>query len=829
MDDRYEPQIIEPKWQQRWREWGLFRVGEEAPVESKFYYLDMFPYPSGKMHMGHVRNYIIGDVVARYHRMKGQKVLHPMGWDAFGLPAENAAIKHNTHPADWTRQCIAEMRAQFDKLGISFDWEREVTTCEPDYYKWTEWMFVQFFKAGLAYKKEAPVNWCPSCQTVLANEQVVGGACERCDTVVEKKNLSQWFFKITDYADRLLADLSKLADWPERVKVMQEAWIGRSTGVEILFRLAETGEELPVFTTRVDTIFGATYVVLAVEHPWADRLVTADRKSEAEVFISEVKAQTDFERVASDKDKRGFFTGSYAINPVNGEEIPIFLADYVLMEYGTGAIMAVPTHDERDFVFARKYGLPMRVVIQPECEALDPASMEGAYTGEGLQINSGQFDGLSNEQGKVQIADWMEAEGIGRRKVNYRLRDWCISRQRYWGAPIPIIYCDKCGAVPVPEDQLPVALPRDVAFTGEGGSPLAKVESFVNTTCPTCGGPAKRETDTMDTFVCSSWYFLRYADPQNTEAAFDRAKVDYWLPVDQYVGGIEHATMHLLYARFFTKVLHDLGYLGFDEPFTRLYTQGMIYKDGAKMSKSKGNVVTPEVIQDRYGADTGRMYILFVGPADQDAEWNDKGVEGIARFLRRLWRVYSLNVGKFDSDWSGKLAEAEVSEGALAVRRKLHQTLAKVNDDIQSFHFNTSVAAQMELLNVLQPWADGLTEPTEADLAVLSEALEQFARLLSVFVPHLADELWEALGKQGSLLEQAFPMADPALLALDTMEVPVQINGKVRGVVTVPAGASAEEMQAIALADEKLKDRFEGVTIIKAFAKPGQMVNFVVK
>ncbi len=550
MDDRYEPQIIEPKWQQRWQEWGLFRVGEEVPVESKFYYLDMFPYPSGKMHMGHVRNYIIGDVVARYHRMKGQNVLHPMGWDAFGLPAENAAIKHNTHPSDWTRQCITEMRAQFNRLGISFDWEREVTTCEPDYYKWTEWMFVQFFKAGLAYKKEAPVNWCPDCQTVLANEQVVGGACERCDAVVEKKNLSQWFFKITDYADRLLADLAKLADWPERVKVMQEAWIGRSTGVEILFRLAETGEELPVFTTRVDTIFGATYVVLAVEHPWADRLVTADRKSEAEAFTNDVKAQTDFERVASDKDKRGFFTGSYAINPVNGEEIPIYLADYVLMEYGTGAIMAVPTHDERDFVFARKYGLPLRVVIQPECEVLDPSSMEGAYTGEGLQINSGQFDGLSNEQGKVQIADWMEAEGIGRRKVNYRLRDWCISRQRYWGAPIPIIYCDKCGTVPVPEEQLPVVLPRDVAFTGEGGSPLAKVESFVNTTCPTCGGPAKRETDTMDTFVCSSWYFLRYADPKNTEAAFDRAKVDYWLPVDQYVGGIEHATMHLLVCAF---------------------------------------------------------------------------------------------------------------------------------------------------------------------------------------------------------------------------------------------------------------------------------------
>jgi len=818
VDERYDFVAIETKWQRRWAEAELFRVDESAPRDRKFYYLDMFPYPSGKMHMGHVRNYIIGDVIARYYRMKGYNVLHPMGWDAFGLPAENAAIKRKVHPADWTRQCINEMRQQFDRLGISFDWSREVTTCSPDYYKWTEWMFLQLFKAGLAYKKEAPVNWCPGCQTVLANEQVVNGRCERCDSEVEKKQLAQWFFRTTAYAERLLADLDKLSEWPERVKTMQRAWIGKSTG-----------EDLPVFTTRVDTIFGATYVVMAAEHPLALEVTVPEKKAAAEEFIRQVKAKTEIERTAAGREKFGFFTGSYAINPVNGEQIPLYLADYVLMDYGTGAIMAVPAHDERDFAFAKKYNLPIRVVIQPEGQTLRAEDLTEAYVEDGVQVNSGPFDGLPNRVAMERIADWMEAEGIGRRQINYRLRDWCVSRQRYWGAPIPIIYCPKCGVVPVPEEDLPVLLPENVEFTGEGGSPLARCEEFVNTTCPQCGGPAKRETDTQDTFVCSSWYFLRYADPANAERPFDRSKVDYWLPVDQYVGGIEHATMHLLYARFFTKALYDLGYVGFEEPFTRLFTQGMIYKDGAKMSKSKGNVVTPEAIQARYGADTGRLYILFVGPADQDAEWNDAGVEGVFRFLKRLWRTYAKHVPSFDKDWRSKLAQTDFSEAQLAIRRKLHQTLAKVEEDLQRFHFNTSVAALMELLNVFQPWADALESPAASDVVVISEVLEQFARLLSVFVPHLADELWEQLGFEGFLLQEPFPTADESLLVEETVELPVQINGKVRGRISAPVDADAETLKALVLADEKLKSRFEGKTIVKFFARPGQIISFVVK
>ena len=639
MENRYNFRLTEKKWQERWERDDAYRVGED-PGRRKYYCLEMFPYPSGNLHMGHVRNYAIGDVVARYHRMRGFAVLHPMGWDAFGLPAENAAIKHGIHPSRWTRDNIKNMRRQLKSMGVSYDWSREVAACHPGYYRWTEWLFLQLYHRGLAYRKQAAVNWCPACATVLANEQVVDGRCERCDTEVTKKSLNQWFFRITAYAERLLTDLDKLQGWPEKVRIMQENWIGKSTGAEVQFAAGD-GTPLPVFTTRPDTIYGVTYMVLAPEHPFVEQMLAQQNDNGAlRAFVNRVRVQSEIDRTSTEAEKVGVFTGAHAVHPLTGERLPIWVANYVLPEYGTGAVMGVPAHDQRDLEFARKYRLPVRVVIQPLGQDLDAATMAEAYSEPGLMTASGEFDGIDSEVAKLRIIQLLAERGKGREQVNYRLRDWLISRQRYWGAPIPIVYCDKCGIVPVPESELPVLLPLDVAFEPTGESPLLKAKDFLNTRCPQCGEPARRETDTMDTFVCSSWYYLRYCDPRDGEHAFARDKVDYWMPVDQYIGGVEHAILHLLYSRFFMKVLCDLGLAPVDEPFTNLLTQGMVLKDGAKMSKSKGNVVSPEEIIEHYGADTARLFILFAAPPERDLDWSDQGVEGAYRFINRVWRLF---------------------------------------------------------------------------------------------------------------------------------------------------------------------------------------------
>ncbi|MBC7289100.1 MAG: leucine--tRNA ligase, partial [Armatimonadetes bacterium] len=677
--DRYDFRTIEPKWQRIWKERRLFEVSRDSS-RPKFYYLDMFPYPSGDLHMGHMRNYVIGDVIARYKHMRGFNVLHPMGWDAFGLPAENAAIQRGVHPREWTLRCIANMKRQFDEIGISFDWTKEISTCEPEYYRWNQWLFLQLYHNGLAYRGLAPANWCPSCQTVLADEEVVGGACNRCHTPVERRMMEQWFFAITRYADKLLEDLDLLDGWPERVRVMQRNWIGRSEGVQFALEVEGLDEKLEVFTTRIDTIYGITYMVLAPEHPLVEKLI-AGRPNADEVrrFCQSAIAEDVTARTAADTEKRGVFTGAYAIHPLTGERVPIWVGNYVLMEYGTGAIMAVPAHDQRDFEFAKAHSLPIKVVIQPEGQELDPETMTAAWEGDGVQVNSGPFTGLPNTEAKERIADYLEEQGIGRRAVNYRLRDWLVSRQRYWGTPIPVVYCDGCGIVPVPEAELPVLLPEVPDYTPGGRSPLENATEWVNTRCPKCGGPARREVDTLATFVDSSWYFLRYPSPHHDQGPFDPDEVEYWLPVDKYVGGIEHATLHLLYARFITKVLHDLGYLSFREPFKELFTQGMIYKDGAKMSKSLGNIVTPEAINEKYGADTGRVFILFVGPPDQDAEWSDQGVEGVFRFLGRVWRTVLGAQSLYENDWKAKLSSVrELPDTHRNMRRKTHQTIRDV-------------------------------------------------------------------------------------------------------------------------------------------------------
>jgi len=827
--DKYDFLTIEPKWQARWHEEGLFATRMDAK-RPKFYYLDMFPYPSGDLHMGHVRNYIIGDTVARFMRMRGYNVLHPMGWDAFGLPAENAAIQRGIHPKGWTEHCITEMKKQFDRLGISYDWSREISTCEPEYYRWSQWLFLKLFEAGLAYKKLAPVNWCPTCATVLANEQVVGGRCERCDTVVELRELEQWFFATTKYADRLLDDLELLDEWPERVRVMQRNWIGRSEGVEFDLQVEGLDERLSVFTTRIDTVFGITYMVLAPEHPLIPKLV-AGKQEQAQVlaFCEQVMRERAGAHAEPELDKKGIFTGAYCINPVNNERVPIWVANYVLMEYGTGAIMAVPAHDQRDFEFAREYGLPIRVVIEPEETHLDPDTMGEAYVEDGVQVNCGQFDGVPNRRAMEAIGDWMEQQGIGRRTVNYRLRDWCISRQRYWGAPIPIVYCDKCGLVPVPEDALPVLLPTDVEFTGKGGSPLTSAEDFVNTVCPRCGAPARRETDTMDTFVDSSWYFLRFASPDADDVPFRRAEVDYWLPVDKYVGGIEHAVMHLYYARFITKVLADLGVIGFVEPFRNLFTQGMIYKDGAKMSKSKGNVVTPDDIIDKYGADTGRLFILFVGPPEQDAEWSDQGVEGCFRFLGRLWRVSADNASSFVPDWRERIGVIDASDEQRAMRRKVHQTLRRVTEDIgQRMHFNTAVAALMELVNDLTRYVAQTPKPMPMDdRIVFSEAVEMLTLMLSPMSPHISDELRERLGLDTPCLLQPWPQFDEDLAAEEEIIIVVQVNGKIRDRLQVAAGTDGDELERLARASERVQAFVGDKTVRKVIVVPNKLVNIV--
>ena len=828
--DRYNPKSVEAKWQARWREANLFAT-QNNPDKPKFYYLDMFPYPSGALHVGHVRNYAIGDAIARYRVMNGYNVLHPMGWDAFGLPAENAAIKNQVHPAEWTERCIVQMHEQFDKLGIAFDWSREVTTCRPDYYKWTQWLFIQFFKAGLAERRTANVNWCPKDQTVLANEQVKDGKCDRCGTLVEQKALTQWFFKTTAYAQRLLDDLDTLTDWPERVVKMQREWIGRSEGVNFRFKVKGLDEEIEVFTTRVDTVFGVTYMVVAPDHQLVSKLTDGTEwELPAREFRDHVARQKDEQRDRSvDIPKEGIFSGAYCINPMTGQEVPIWLANYVVSDYGSGAVMAVPAHDERDFEFAQRYDLPIQVVVAP---GTDTEAYTDKY--EGALVNSGQFDGLNPVEGREKIADYMEQNGIGERAVNFKLRDWCLSRQRYWGCPIPVVYREDGSIETVPEDQLPVMHPTDIEFTGVGGNPLAQSQSFVNTV-DSEGRPARRETDTMDTFVDSSWYFLRFCSPHDSEEPFRRADVDRWMPLDQYVGGVEHATMHLIYARFFTKVLYDLGLVGIEEPFPRLFTQGMVtmLAKGAgengedkvmKMSKSKGNVVALDDAVERFGADATRMMTLFMGPAAQDAEWTPQSEDTFAgqfRFLERVWRT-ALSV-TFNPQWREQIEDGQ-TDADRALRRRTHQTIEKVGGDIERFQMNTAISALMQHLNAIQEWQG----KPNGDVNVGSEAVESLLLVLSPFAPHLCDELGEQLGFQKSFYEMAWPAFDPQIAKEEEIVIPVQVNGKLRTRLTVPAEIQSEDLEVLALASDEVSPHLEGKAPKKIVVVPGRMINIVV-
>ncbi len=829
--ERYPFAEIEPKWQRRWEEGGLFRCPTDAP--NKYYCLVMYPYPSGDLHVGHGRNYIIGDAVARYEMMRGRSVLTPMGWDAFGLPAENAAIERGIHPPVWTDQNIIKMKAQFEAWGIGYDWEREFASHQPSFYRWTQWIFVKLFQHGLAYRKAASVNWCPSCATVLANEQVVDGKCERCDSVVAPRDLEQWFFKITDYADRLLTGLDRLEGWPERVRIMQRNWIGRSEGVEIDFTVAETGDPLPCFTTRVDTTFGVTYMVMAAEHPLLRGLVAGtDREAEVLAFADKVRAQAAIERGAADVEKVGVWTGRHVVNPVNGEKVQLWIANYVLMEYGTGAVMAVPAHDQRDFEFAREYGLPIRVVIDRPDDPLSADGMTEAYVEDGVQANSGEFDGLPNREGIERIADWMEGKGIGRRAVSYRLRDWLVSRQRYWGTPIPVIYCAACGPVAVPEEDLPVLLPTDVTFSGKGESPLTTSASFLEAPCPKCGGEGRRETDTLDTFVDSSWYLLRYISPKEESAPFVTTDVNHWFPVDQYIGGIEHACGHLIFVRFMTKVLHDLGLVGFDEPIERLFSQGMINKDGTKMSKSKGNAVPPDELIARYGADTERLYTLFIGPPDRDSEWSDTAVEGAYRFLNRVWNL--VMDWPFDANGAATpepLTAPDLPDSVQALHRKTHQTIRKVTHDMDGFHFNTAVAAVMELTNAVRSFIEGLGEkkPSGRERAAVREATRHIVLLLAPMVPHFAEELWERAAGSGSIFAAAWPGFDEDAAREDVVTIAIQINGKLRGDVDVPRGSEEAAVVALAQQNERLAKHLEGKELKRVIFVPDRIVNLIVK
>mgnify|MGYP001027441777 CR=1 FL=1 len=822
MLEKYSPAAVEGKWQNKWDTEKSFKVSEDA-AKQKYYLLEMFPYPSGRIHMGHVRNYSIGDVVGRHKRMRGFNVLHPMGWDAFGMPAENAAIQNKTHPAKWTKENIDYMRGQLKRMGLSYDWDRELATCDVDYYRWEQKIFLEMYEKGLAYKKSSFVNWCPSCETVLANEQVEDGCCWRCDSDVVQKELEQWFFRITDYAEELLDHTNKLPGWPERVLVMQRNWIGKSYGCEIDFPLEGEGC-IRVFTTRQDTLFGATFMSLAPEHPMALALTTQERSADVAAFVEKVKNTDKIKRTAEDMEKEGVFTGSWCINPATGARMPIYLANFVLPDYGTGAVMAVPTHDQRDFEFAKKYDLPLKVVIMPTGENLVAEEMTAAYTEVGTMVNSGRFDGMNSAEAKEQIADWLEAEGKGTKTVNFRLRDWGISRQRYWGNPIPIIYCDCCGTVPVPEKELPVQLPLDVAFTGEGGSPLARIDSFVNVECPKCGKPARRETDTMDTFVESSWYFLRYCSPDFTAGPLDGEKVRYWMSVDQYIGGIEHAVLHLLYARFFTKVLRDLGHVSVDEPFTNLLTQGMVIKDGAKMSKSKGNVVDPNALIEKYGADTARLFSLFAAPPEKDLDWNDQGVDGSFRFLNRLWKLVHESLPFIAS--ASPLDPAALSDESRSLRRLVHKTIRKVSADLdERFHFNTAISAIMELVNGIQAFpAKNLPE----NGPLLKEALESTLLLLYPFVPHFCEELWEGIGNSGGIELAGWPSFDPEAAADEELLIVVQVNGKLRGRVTVAADATEEEVKSAAMVDERVIQHLEGKSPKKIIYVPGKLLNVVV-
>ncbi|GAB4334211.1 MAG: leucine--tRNA ligase [Candidatus Abyssubacteria bacterium] len=821
MSSDYDFKAIEPKWQKYWREKKLFKMDPDSP-KPPFYCLMMFPYPSAALHVGHGRNYIIGDVLARYKMMKGFNVLAPMGWDAFGLPAENAAIKQNVHPKISTWDNIRYMKRQLTQWGCEYDWDREFASCEPLYCKWTQWLFLQFYKNGLAYKRKAAVNWCPSCATVLANEQVINGECERCSAQVTTRDLEQWFFKITQYAEELL-DMSHLGDWPERVKTMQQNWIGKSYGVTIHFRLAETGEPVPCYTTRPDTVFGVTYLVLAPEHPLVERL-TQGTAIEAEVraFVERCRRIDRIKRTSAELEKEGMFIGKHIVNPVNGEQVPLWIANYALMEYGTGAVMAVPAHDQRDFEFAQKYGLPIRVVVQKPDRSLDVDTMTAAYEDEGFLVNSAQFNDYPSKEAIDKIGVWMEEKHIGTRTVNYRLRDWLISRQRYWGAPIPIIYCDKCGTLPVPDKDLPVYLPENVEFRPTGESPLARCPEFVNTTCPTCGGQARRETDTMDTFVDSSWYYMRYLSPHDEDRVFDSALVNKWLPVDQYIGGIEHAILHLLYSRFFTKVLRDIGLINFHEPFQNLFTQGMIIKNGAKMSKSKGNVVSPDELIAKYGADTVRIYTLFIGPPDKDAEWNDRAVEGAYRFLGRVWRLVHQHLDRTLAD-DGEIP-ADLNDIERELRRVAHATAKKVTEDIEErFHFNTAISALMEMVNSMYSLDLERVRPV-----VLKESFQKLVALLYPMAPHICEELWFRLGHENSLLTTLWPTYDKNAMRTDEIVVVVQVNGKVRGRVTVPADMGEEDLKKAALGDPKVQTYVNTKSVKKIVVVPKKLVNIVV-
>ena len=822
VEQKYIPKDVEQKWQSVWESEKTFKAAADKDKQ-KYYLLEMFPYPSGRIHMGHVRNYSIGDVIGRFKRMRGFNVMHPMGWDAFGMPAENAAIQNKSHPATWTYENIAYMRNQIKKMGFSYDWDRELATCDLDYYRWEQKLFLEMFAKGLAYKKTSFVNWCPKCETVLANEQVEDGCCWRCDTEVKQKELDQWFFRITDYAEELLENTYKLPGWPERVLVMQRNWIGKSYGCEIDFPLENSSESIRVFTTRQDTVFGATFMSLAPEHPRALDLATPDRREAVVAFIDKIRKTDRIKRTADDFEKEGVFTGSYCINPLTGERMPIFLANFVLMDYGTGAVMAVPTHDQRDFEFAKKYDLTLKVVINPAGAILDPASMCEAYTEAGIMTNSGQFGGLQSGDAKEAIADFLHSQGHGTKTVNYRLRDWGISRQRYWGNPIPVIYCDSCGVVPVPEKDLPVVLPKDVEFRGEGGSPLAQMDSFVNCTCPVCGKAARRETDTMDTFVQSSWYFLRYCCPDFKDGILDRESVDYWMSVDQYIGGIEHAVLHLLYARFFTKVMRDLGHISADEPFVNLLTQGMVIKDGAKMSKSKGNVVDPDALISKYGADTARLFSLFAAPPEKDLDWNDQGVEGSFRFLGRIWKLVHDRLDLIKN--AGQVNAGLLSAEERTVRRAVHKTIRKVTEDLdERFHFNTAIASVMELLNILQPAE--LSTPQFP--AVMKEALQSVILLMAPFVPHITEELWQRMGNESPLTLTSWPDYDSSAVVDEELLVVVQVNGKLRSKITVAAGTAEDELKALALADEKIVQFIEGLTVRKVICVQGKLVNIVV-
>lgn len=852
--EQYFPQEIEKKWQKEWEETGFGKTYDNSD-KPKYYALSMFPYPSGRLHMGHVRNYTITDVIARFKKMHGFNVLHPIGWDSFGLPAENAAIQHGESPEKWTDENIGYMKMQLKKLGLMYDWDREVATCKPDYYKWTQWLFLQLYKKGLAYKKEAAVNWCDKCATVLANEQVIDGKCWRCDSVVEKKYLSQWFLKITDYAEQLLADIDKLEGWPDSVKIMQKNWIGKSQGAILRFKVKEIdGLEIPVYTTRPDTVYGITYLVVAPEYKDIEKLTTPEQKEAVEAYRANARKMSEIERLSTERIKTGVPLGTHAINPFTGEEFPLWTADYALVEYGTGAVMAVPTHDERDFDFAKKYNLPLKTVIVPE-NSCHPELVSGsdqqtsavsgdggilkqvqndkepsaAYVDPGVLINSGEFNGMKNEDAKKAITEKAVKGGYGEFKTQYRLRDWLISRQRYWGAPIPIVYCEKCGPQPVPEDQLPVKLPEDVDFKVTGKSPILTSKTFLETTCPVCGGKATRETDTMDTFICSSWYYLRYSDAKNAQMPFSKELVNKWLPVDQYVGGIEHAILHLLYSRFFTKALKDLGLLDFDEPFKNLLTQGMVLKDGSKMSKSKGNTVDPDEIFENYGADTARLFILSDSPPARDFDWSDAGVEGCYKFLNRVWRLYASMQENIIFDY--KLPEiSTLTKENNALVRQTHISIKGITGDISNeFQFNTVISKYREFTNAIYEYIGKKDSFSDEDKNVLSFALISLLKLLAPTTVHLSEALWHEIGGTGSIHETEWPKYDENLAKTAAITLVVQVNGKVKDKIEVDAESSKEDLEKHALESEKVKQFLADKQIVKTIVVPGRLVNIVAK